>query len=583
VTRRLLFVIFAVLVLAACSGDDSGNNIPGPGPGPDPDRRFDIDIVRFRVWTLEAGGAEKLRWIGTWEGPLEESPEQTRWPWIGYGRAFRVDWKAFSRDLPIRDHEYRVSQLEFGPWIEVDGAAAGFDFSNFLDADQLVGESCPEGLDCVGQLRFDSGRQQIQVQATTTSGRILDEELGILQVEVNYPPLIELIVDPATGPEDPDASPVVSWVQSDGSVHRAALAEGDSIPSGATVSFRVRGWDRFASTAETDSFCCDEQLDSSSTTLKYHGMTDFAREDPDGARDTLFTLFGANSEDPALSMDVGPFDYTAAFRAIDEHGRRGESARFSFVAGFPPEPPAVNIPDGGSGLLNPERDPLPGEIQFVRTGPVNLAWDPELNDWIDADLPLRLSGYWYEIPLSFRGKAHPRARNVATAPSPDASEFSREYSDHVRSFAYELINERDPFNGNSDGPGDRDDFFLSVDAIGELDLTGTDAWRIFVPDLVFLSPGLFDPEGDCVGGDAYCAMGTRLLEQLGMFEMRFRSHTTKPGSVFHQESPEAGRDVILDLQRHGRFSEWVTLQCSVRLAFIDEAGQVTGLWPPDTP
>jgi hypothetical protein len=579
-SRRLLLLIFAALVLAACSGDDSGPDVQPPGPDPDPGPEYDIDIVRFRVWTLEAGGVEKLRWIGTWEGPHQESPEQTRWPWVGYGRAFRVDWKAFSRDLPILSHEYRVSQLEFGPWLSVDGPEADFDFANLLDEDQFPGESCPEGLDCVGQVRFDSGRHRIQVNATTTSGRILDEELGVLEFEVNYAPSIELVIDPATGPEDPDASPVVSWIRSDGSVHRAALTEGDSIPSGSTVSFRVRGWDRFASTTETDSFCCDEQLDSSSNILNYHAMTHFAWADAEDDRDTLFTLFGQASEDAVLSMDVGPFDYNAAFRALDEHGRRGESANFSFVAGFPPVPPTINLPDGGEGFLSPEREPLPGEIQFVRVGPVSLGWDTELNDWLDADLPLRLSGYWYEIPLSFRGEAHPRVRDVSTAASPDASKLSTEYSDHVRSFAYELVNEADPFNGNGEGPGDRDDYFLAVDAIGELDLTGAGTWRIFIPDLLFLSPELFDPSDDC---DDFCMMGARLRELLGEFEMRFRSHTTRPGSTFHQESPQAGRDVILDMQRHGRFSEWVTLQFSVRVAFTDESGQVTGLWPPDTP
>lgn len=581
--RRILLLLFAALLVSACSGDDSGGDVggPGPDPDPDPDPQFDIDIVRFRVWTLEAGGAEKLRWIGTWEGPLEESPEQTRWPWVGYGRAFRVDWKAFSNDLPIRDHEYRVSQREFGPWFSVEGAQADFDFANLLEADLLVGESCPEGPDCVGQLRFDSSRYRIQVNATTTGDRQLDEELGVLEFEVNYPPSVEMVIDPATGPDDPDASPVVSWIKTDGSVHRAALVAGDSVPSGATVRFRVRGWDRFASTTETDSFCCDEQLDASGTAVSYHGRTDFVWSDAEADLDTLFTIFGPISEDAVLSMDVGPFDYIAAIRALDEHGRRGASVEFPFVAGFPPVPPTVNLADGSTGLLNPERDAQPGEIQFELSEPVSLGWDPVIG-WVDENMPVTLQGYWYEIPMSFRGLAHPRVRDVSTDPPPDASVFSEEYSDHVRSFAYELVHEDDPFNANTEGPGDRDDFWLPVDEIGELDLSGDGTWRIFVPDLVFTNPEFFDPEGDCVSED-FCAIGRALLEQLGEFEMRFRSHTTRPGSTFHQESPAASRDVILDLQRHGRFSDWVSLRCSVRLAFTDAGGAVTGLWPPDTP
>ena len=99
---------------------------------------------------------------------------------------------------------------------------------------------------------------------------------------------------------------------------------------------------------------------------------------------------------------------------------------------------------------------------------------------------------------------------------------------------------------------------------------------------MFTNTDFFDPDGDCVSQD-FCAIGRKLLEQLGEFEMRFRSHTTRPGSTFHQESPAASRDIILDLQRHGRFSEGGDLRFELRLSFTDAGGQVTGLWPPDTP
>lgn len=584
-SRRLLFVLFAALVLAGCSGSDSVDNTsgPGPDPDPDPDPQFDIDIVRFRVWTFEAGGTEKLRWIGTWEGPLAESPEQTRWPWVGYGRSFRVDWKAFSKDMPVRDIEYRVSQLVDGPWIPLNGDQAGFEFANNVEFDLLAGEPCPEGQDCVGQLRFDSGRYRIEVKARTTGLRELDEELGRLEFEVNYPPSIEMVIDPATGPDDPDASPVVSWVRADGSIHRAALAEGDSVPSGAIVRFRVRGFDRFASTVDTDSFCCDERLDGAGPVSNFQGMTELVWADAEDDRDTLFTLFGPTAADSVLVMDVGPFDYIARIRARDEHGRRGESTTFEFVAGFPPAPPTLNLPDGGVAYLNPGRSAEPGEIGFVKSDPVSLGWDPEVRGWYDdPELDLQLSGFWYEIPLAFRGDPDPRVQDVSTSRPPEASSQSNAYSDHVRSFAYEILHEDDPDNANAEGAGDRDDYFLGVDEIGALDLTGERTWRIFVPDLLFTNPELFDPAGNCANAD-FCAIGERLLQRLGEFDVRFRSHTTRVGSTFHQESPQARRDLVLDLQRHGRFSDWVSLRCAVRLAFTDAGGTITGLWPPDTP
>ena len=176
-------------------------------------------------------------------------------------------------------------------------------------------------------MRFESGRHRLQVKAITSDDRELDEELGLLEFEINYPPSVEFVTDPAAGPEDPVAAPVAWWSRVDGSVEYVALSQGDTIPSGATVRFRLRGEDRLRSTTDTDSFCCDEPLDSASLAVSFHSMTNFVRESIDGGRDSLFTLFGPTSADSLLTMNVGPFDYAAVFRARDEHGRRGASGR----------------------------------------------------------------------------------------------------------------------------------------------------------------------------------------------------------------------------------------------------------------
>jgi hypothetical protein len=586
--RLLLFA----LLLAACSSSDSGDNMSGPDPDPDPDPEFDIDIVRFRVWTLEAPGVEKLRWVGTTEGPLEASPEDTRWPWIGYARAFRVEWKAFSEDDPIRGTQYRVSQSDFGPWLPRErdgtpiwGSDTDFVFENLLEADELGGQSCPEGPDCAGQLRFESGRHRLQVRAVTEADRELDEELGLLEFEINYPPTTEFVEDPATGPENPLSAPVAWWKRVDGSTEYVALAEGDTIPSGASIRVRLRGADRLRSNTAADSFCCDERNDSAVPEVSFQAFTNFIRENPDGVRDSLFTMFGPTATDSIFTMDVGPFDYGAVFRARDEHGRRGDAVGFSFVAGYPPQIPTTGFQDGSSAILSPVRDPQPGEIGFVRAELATLSWDPVLQDWIDdPDLDTTLEGRWYEIPLQFRCEPHPKVRDLSPLAPPEASPFSSGYSDHVRSFAYELIHEDDPDNDLADGPTDRDDLYLTTETLGELELTGEQVWRIFIPDLVFTNLELFDPNGECVGPvPDYCGIGAGLLRRLGEFEFRLRGKTTGATSTFHQEAPQARRDVLMNLTDHGRFSPWMSRTLSVRIATNDDNGQITGIWPPESP
>ncbi len=585
-SRRLLAAAILILLLTACAGSDSPDSIVVPIEDPDPE--FDFDTIVFRVITLEAAAQERLRWIGTSEGPLPDSPEQTRYPWIGYGRGFRVEWKAYSKDLPIVGTLFRASQSEFGPWLPADnrgnpewGEISEFLFENLRTAEQLGGSSCPEGLDCPGELRFDSGRHRFEVRALTEDGRELDAEMGLLEFEINYPPTVELISDPASGPEDPAASPVAFWTLRDGSTRYVSLAAGDTVPSGATVRVRVRGHDRLRSTSDTDSFCCDELMDASGTVLSYQASTNFYRLSIRGVPDSLFTLYGPTSVDSVLFMPLGPFDYEAVFRARDEHGRRGGTVSFAFVSGYPPQEPTAGISDAGRALLHPALDVAGSDVVFERITDQTLGWDPWLKEWsTDPNLETTFTGTWFEIPLLFRGEPDPRVVEVSEDPPANASPLSHRYSDHVRSFSYEIVHESDPENEIGDGPGDRPELFFNANSLGSLDLEGDRAWRVFVPDLMFEHPELFDPAGDCIPGD-FCDVGTWLRARLGELELRVRSRTTGFGSVFHQESPRAARDLIIDLAEFGRISPQMVNHFSVRLALTDANDQVIGLWPPE--
>jgi len=587
-TRRRFgrILLLCAVLLAACSSADDPDKIVDPGPGPDPDPlpEFDFDTVVFRVSTLEAPGRERVRWIGTTDGPLPDSPEPTRWPWIGYGRAFRVQWRASSADLPIIATRYRVSQSDFGPWLPFDagkgvwGQDDNYVFENMSTAEQLDGQSCEEGPDCAGLLRFPSGRHRMQVRALTEGRRELDLELGRLEFEVNYPPVAEVVHDASIAPDDPAASPVASWFLRDGSEHHVAVADGDTVPSGATLRLRVRGFDRLPGNTDTDSFCCDLLEDASGTEMRYQGSTTFYREDVRGVRDSLFTLFGSVASDSTYILPLGPFDYQAMFRAVDEHGRRGASVGFSIVAGYSPLAPASSLLQGSGVLLHPERDAAAGETAFARGERENLAWDSELHIWTQGQGTLTLSGTWFEIPLLLRGEPDPRVAEVSNQRSPDASPQSEGYSDHVRSFAYELVHQSDSGNDIAEGPGDRPERYLDADDFGTLDLEGEDAWRVFVPDLVFESPELFSP-GTCPSED-FCAIGDWLRARLGEFEFRLRSKTTGLSSVFHQESPQPARDLLINLSSYGRVSPPTIGTVSVHLALTDDLGNLSGTWPP---
>lgn len=573
-----------VLLLAACSADPG--DTPGPGPDPDPDPEFDIDLVVFRVITYEAAGREKLRWIGTWEGPLPDSPEPTRWPWIGFSRGFRVEWKAYSEDRPIAGTRYRVSQLDTGPWLPsrtgIDHVSS-FEFENLVDPADLPSDGCAEGMDCAGLRRFASGRHRLQVRAVTEDGREIDPDLGELRFEVNYPPSTRIVFDPASGPDDPLASPVAWWTLQDGSTRRVALAEGDTVPSGATLRVRLRGQDRLRSHVATDSFCCDDRLEASGPEVTNQGFAGFWKEDARGVRDSLFTLIGETSADSFFTLSLGPFDYGPGFRSIDEHGRRGDTTALHFVAGFPPELPSTTIGAGSEILLHPTRDPGPGEGEFTRSPETRMYWNVGLQGWSSISGESEFTGRWYEIPLRFRGEPDPRVRDVSPLPPADAAPKSSAYSDHVRSFAYELVHEADPLNVIQNGPGDRSDLFLDVDRLGELDLEGERTWRVFIPNVFFEDPSLFDPDGPCVN-DNYCAIGGWLKERLGTITLRLRAQTTGSSSLFDQLAPvPAARAPVVDLSRSGRFSPVLERGFSVRVALTDDADQLLGRWPPAAP
>jgi hypothetical protein len=265
---------------------------------------------------------------------------------------------------------------------------------------------------------------------------------------------------------------------------------------------------------------------------------------------------------------------------VDEHGRRGDPVEFSFVSGFPPLRPTVGFEDGETAWLNPDFDFAENEIEFDRISDQRW-WDEQSSEWSTGFIegaPL-FSGTLFAIPFRLRSEVDPRVSDVSDEPPSDAPEGSVGYSDHVRSFAYELTHPSDPDNSIANGAGDRMDRYLSVDSYGSLDLEGDRTWTLFVPDLFFTNPEYFEPGEEC-GSAPFCEIGNWLLDQIGSLHLKVRSRTVDSGSSFYQLSPMPARNLIIDLADYGRFSPELDMHFSVQLVLTDDQGNLTGVWPP---
>lgn len=591
----------AAVVLGSFAGcSDDGTSPSGNGGGDGPPRPFDgRDGIVFRVFVEDALGQESLRWVGDPDGPGDSSPETTSRPYVPFGRPFRVEWEVDAAGAPVTGTRVRVfrDELEnyYIPFAGFDDAAyddsRAFRFANQIAEEGIDPDNCGTGPYCYGDLRFDSGSFFFEVESLNGNGRVIDT-LQTLRVEVNYPPRAVVPMLPPV-PALEDANPTWSIELADGGVMEGALAPGDTIPSGATVRVLVRGEDRLDGATDPDSLCCDVRLDEGVPELRFQGRTLLTQWTFDGLVSTAATRYGPATQDSVLEVYVGPGDYELELRTSDEHGRRSEVETFRFVAGYPPQTPRMDPPDGAQiVLLPPDRSPplVGGEPAYAVRPDQSLYFLRPYQRW--STFPdetveyVPISGAIYRIPLRFFSDPHPAAANVSLGLPVDVTDIAR-------SFAYELVSEFDPGNSVEQGPGDRLDAFIRTPLAGsltldELDAIDFDGFEIFVPNGFFGSPELFadelrDPEDPPVQ-ELFAEMATRMRRDLGVQTFRAQAMTTNFDTRLDQRPPlpdgvyDPSVSVrVTDMASRGRLSPLAEQTFTVRIQ-VDADGESIQ-WP----
>jgi len=472
-----------------------------------PSVRFSVsteeDVNKVPTWVL--------RWVGTTDGPTEASPDQTRYPTVGFGRKFRVQWEASSENGGIVGYRYKASQdprADFTP-ADIEGErqwdpeATEFVYNNdrpvtdFPRCDlnpntgQLLnGENCP-----VDEIRLPSDRYTLQVVALDDALVESEEVKGELLFNVNYPPESSIV-------QDAEYPRLQAIDGSGGSV--GTFADGDTIPLGSYVTFKMAGFDRVPESnggEEFGDFCCDVPDDPLAPEVRFQGQNLLTADEGNRTR-SFSSLFSVAAESDTLGFTAGPFLYRYVGRTVDEHGRTDDTPdTLSFVGGFQPRVTDV-FPSAGDTLILrapgaigqrwPEND-----VDYAEPESDTRYWDG-LNYW-DEPAPGRtqITGHWYRFNPRFQGLPHPA-----------------EPLTQIRAWSYSHVSEYDPTNAILNGPESADlSFFEDSPQPNDWDFDDNDSsLEIFVPVLIWTQTEFFE-EGGTV--PAFVEVGQRLRRYLG--------------------------------------------------------------------
>lgn len=569
-------------------------------------------VVRFQVSTFDPDTGDEIeRWVGTPQhGPKLSgvvlwpwapdpdllSPEDTPEPQIGFLNPFRICWEASSPNGMIVGYRYKASELQTAEYLptkidEETGETVPdwglevtcFDYQNNtnpadLDPGNLPQECASGWLDCPELRRWVSGAHRLQVVAldqAQVQSQILFGELGY---RVNYPPETELVRDSDFPKFTTDG---VNW---------NSFSEGDTLPDGAYVLFRQRGADRFARNLDDPIKgplieglpCCDIPFSSAppDSEVRYQVRVQDARAKNDQNADVFWkTQYSPAEYSDTLGFHIGPFTYDMAFRSQDEHETEDTTPDLMrFVGGFLPEMTGISPTIADSLIV---RSPLVGGSTWPENTvqySVNLdQLPPGLKRWWDGSKYVfaaeKGGPEWFEVQghvirytLLFEGRADGREPNT-----------------HVASWTYEIYGQYDPDNRIKEGAGD--------DVFGRWESPGTDdRWEmsssgdgveIFIPQLIWISPQLFEP------GFPYYPLGQLLARQLGRIQIRAQGKTTGEGDVFKfcvfsvREDCGANASTI-QLGSLGRRTQTLREDFKIYLGLDPgNTGTITEYWPPE--
>jgi hypothetical protein len=519
-------------------------------------------------------------------GPSPASPEQTDVPWVGYGVPFELHWFVGASDAVITGYRYKASQLDAAPFVPaaIDSVAEWSDrtqatFSNDGVPGDVDPADCPGGIDCPSMRRWPSssaGPYRFQLESIDDLDRVRHFEFAF---EVNYPPDTRILRQGLPASQSGVEFPRYWSFDDNGDWVARHIAEGDTIPSGSYAVFAVEGEDRLASEVATDSFCCDLLASLDGDVVRRQWRAEGTALDDRGVERSVSSLWTDPATVDTTGFFVGPFDYRVSARAVDEHGRRDPSPdEFTFVGGFAPRLQSIE-PRAGESILIGQAGADPSSSRAVSvTGGVTLYWDPVLDQYYETQYQgtQAMSGTVYSMSLHFTSAPDPR--ESGPLPSGAGSGFGRQ----AGSWAYRYRSEFDPANDIAEGDGDGDlRHFVDGNVDGSFD--GSQAVSIFVPDIFWSSPELFDSSGPCVAPE-FCDQGDYLRKHLGEISLELQAKGTRSGGrlrtyPYTLRPADGGDGTPVDLSELGRRTPILSESFEVRLVLGGSPGSLQ-LWPP---
>ncbi len=544
--------------------------------------------LRFSVSTEEqtsSGLDWVLRWTGNAVGPDAASPETTQFPFVGFGRRFRIEWEASSPNGPIEGYRFKASQdatVGFTPR-DIGGNpqfSSGPEFEQFVYDNSVAPDAFPVEVGCdpvtlndcpPETLRWPSKDYRLRVTARDVALVESEAVAGELRFEVNYPPESSILAD--------SNFPNFKLPVSGGTANSGTFAALDTIPSGSYARFRMAGFDRYPDSIPPDDpfgssefgvFCCDDRLDAGTPEVRFQGQLVFLADKGQGRVERFQTLFSNAIAADTLGFDVGPFTYTFLGRTEDEHGRRDpEASTFQFVGGFPPSIENTSPAAGDTILLRSPPQTWPGnDFPYDPPTTVTRWWDGvQYLPFECTDCP-SVAGFLFKFKFRFQG----------------APDF-REPDTTVRSWTYSMQSEFDPNNLFQNGPAESADFsfFTSSSSGSLLQFDNENAAELFIPSQAFFLPQLFDSSSP---NEFQRQLGAEMKRGLGQHVMRVLGRTTTFGDMFKLYSlvrPGSGTPFVnLDMSDKGRRTPVADIPFTVLLGIdSDFDGVIDRYWPDE--
>lgn len=568
-------------------------------------------VVRFEVATRDPQtGVVVDRWVGTpQDGPKLEgdviwpwapdpdtiSPEDSSVPLIGYLNSFQICWEASSPNGAVVGYQYKASELQTAGFLpttidEETGEEVPdwsldvtcFEYANQVNPEDLPSNNLPPECtsgwaDCPELRRWEAGSHRLQVVALDQALVQSSGLLGELSYSVNYPPETELIRDQGWPRYSTDG---INW---------NAFSEGDTLPDGAYVLFQQRGVDRFERNVSDPLLsglpCCDVPFTTAppDSEVRYQVRVEDARALNDqGAPVFWKTQYSPAEYSDTLGFHIGPFDYFVAFRSQDEHLTEDTTPdHIAYVGGFKPSMTLIQ--------------PAPTDSLIVRWPTLGTTWPENTVQYTvnSDDLPPGVKRYWDGNKYVFSsctgqpGDECPglqvTGKIIRYTVLFEGQADAREPNSSLQSWTYTIFGQYDPENRIKEGAGD--------DVFGRWDSPGTpNSWEmsagdngveVFIPDLIWVQPSLFDP------GFPFYGPGKELAKQLGRIQITAQGKTTRQGDDFEycfltvRESCGANSSKV-SLGPLGRRSQSLQSEFKAYLGLDrGNTGSITDFWPPE--